>query len=52
MNKLDPSKIKWEIKVRAQAVWKGITRDTKEFRGLNILFIDDSVKNIYTIIFN
>ncbi|WOH08817.1 hypothetical protein DCAR_0728266 [Daucus carota subsp. sativus] len=50
VNKLDPSKIKWEIKVRAQAVWKGITRDTKEFRGLNILFIDDSNSRIHAFI--
>lgn len=45
LNKLNSSKIRWEIQVRAQAVWKGITRDTKEFRGMNVLFIDDSVFN-------
>lgn len=48
---LNSSKIKWNIRVRAQAIWKGITRESKEFRGINILFIDDSVRvtNYFTI---
>lgn len=44
---LNPSKIKWNIRVRAQAIWRGITRETKEFRGLNIIFVDDSVRENY-----
>ena len=43
LNKLNSSKIKWVIRVRAQAIWKGITRETNEFRGIIMLFIDDSV---------
>lgn len=41
--KLNSSTIKWTVRARAQAVWKGITRETKEFRGLNLLLVDDSV---------
>ncbi|KAL1808435.1 hypothetical protein ACET3Z_025425 [Daucus carota] len=37
-------------RARAQAVWKGITRETKEFRGLNILFVDDSRSRIHGFI--
>ena len=40
---LNTSTIKWTVRARAQAIWKGITRDTKEFRGINILLVDDSV---------
>ena len=45
---LNSSTMKWTIRARAQAVWKGITRETKEFRGLNILFVDDSVSALTT----
>ncbi|KAL8148157.1 hypothetical protein AgCh_005489 [Apium graveolens] len=38
---LDDSTDEWRLKVRAQAVWKGITRQTGEFRGFSIIFIDD-----------
>ncbi|KAK1368763.1 hypothetical protein POM88_034855 [Heracleum sosnowskyi] len=37
----------WTIRVRAQAVWKGINRMTQEFRGLNVIFIDDSNSRIH-----
>ncbi|WOH15092.1 hypothetical protein DCAR_0934629 [Daucus carota subsp. sativus] len=50
ITKLNSSTIKWTIKARAQAVWKGITRDSKEFRGLNILFVDDSRTRIHGFI--
>lgn len=43
LTKINASKIKWKIRVRAQALWKGITRKTKEFRGLNMILVDDSV---------
>lgn len=42
---LKPLKIKWCIRVRVQAVWKGITRETKEFRGINLILVDDSVRS-------
>lgn len=47
ITKLSPSKIKWNIRVRIQALWKGITRDTNEFRGINLILVDDSVSVIY-----
>ncbi|KAK1347228.1 DUF223 domain-containing protein [Heracleum sosnowskyi] len=47
---LNSSKIKWKIRVRAQAIWRGITRDTKEFRGINIIFIDDSDSRIHAFV--
>ncbi|XP_017217090.1 uncharacterized protein LOC108194647 [Daucus carota subsp. sativus] len=50
LNKLNSSKIKWVIRVRAQAIWKGITRETNEFRGINMLFIDDSNTRIHAFI--
>lgn len=45
IKKLNDSQVKWHIRVRAQAIWKGIQRDTKEFRGINIMFVDDSVRD-------
>lgn len=46
ITKLTPSRIKWNIRVKTQAVWKGITRETKEFRGINMILVDDSVSSI------
>lgn len=50
---LTPLKIKWCIRVRVQAVWKGITRETQEFRGINLILVDDSVRlktvSIYSV---
>ncbi|KAK1371082.1 hypothetical protein POM88_037174 [Heracleum sosnowskyi] len=40
----------WTIRVRAQAVWKGINRMTQEFRGLNVIFIDDSNSRIHAFL--
>lgn len=34
----------WNIRVRAQFIWKGVNAQTGEFRGYNILFVDDSVR--------
>lgn len=36
----------YSVCVKAQAIWKGINRKTNEFRGFNILFIDEQVINI------
>lgn len=41
---VNSSSIKWCVRVRIQALWHGITRETKEFRGINMLLIDDSVR--------
>ena len=46
VEKLDDSKDEWTVRVRAQSVWKGITKKTGEFRGLNIIFFDDYVRLI------
>ncbi|KAK1356137.1 hypothetical protein POM88_049393 [Heracleum sosnowskyi] len=40
----------WTIRVRAQAIWKGINRMTQEFRGLNVIFIDDSNSRIHAFL--
>ncbi|KAK1377746.1 hypothetical protein POM88_024490 [Heracleum sosnowskyi] len=47
---LNDSKYEWRIRVRAQAIWKGITRESKEFRGFNIIFIDDTNCRIHAYI--
>ncbi|KAK1352359.1 hypothetical protein POM88_053298 [Heracleum sosnowskyi] len=36
--------------VRAQTIWKGINRRTNEFRGFNIIFIDDQNCRIHAFI--
>ena len=33
----------WTLRVRAQTVWKSINRQTNEFKGVNVIFMDDSV---------
>ena len=33
----------WSVIVRAQSIWDGINRTTLEFRGLNVILIDDEV---------
>ncbi|KAK1396629.1 DUF223 domain-containing protein [Heracleum sosnowskyi] len=50
ITKLNGSKIKWNIRVRAQAAWKGITRETKEFRGINMILVDDSRFRIHAFV--
>ncbi|KAK1361527.1 hypothetical protein POM88_046001 [Heracleum sosnowskyi] len=47
---LDDSTEEWRLRVRAQAIWKGITRQTGEFRGYNIIFIDDYSSRIHAFI--
>ncbi|KAK1379222.1 hypothetical protein POM88_025966 [Heracleum sosnowskyi] len=47
LSKLDMSTYDWECRVRAQAVWKAMNRETQEFWGLNIIFIDDSNSRIH-----
>ncbi|XP_017226416.1 uncharacterized protein LOC108202502 [Daucus carota subsp. sativus] len=50
VEKLDDSKDEWTVRVRAQSVWKGITKKTGEFRGLNIIFFDDYSSRIHGFI--
>ena len=49
---LDDSRDDWTIQVRAQSIWKGITKKTGEFRGYNIVFFDDSVRYVDLFLFN
>lgn len=44
---LNDFKAKWSLRVRAQSIWKGITKKTGEFRGYNIIFFDDYVSVIH-----
>ncbi|KAK1404591.1 hypothetical protein POM88_004196 [Heracleum sosnowskyi] len=47
---LDDSTDEWNLRVRTQAIWKGITRQTCEFRGYNIIFFDDYSSRIHAFI--
>ena len=42
----------WLIRVKAQAVWKGVNRTTGEFKALNVVFFDDSVSFLFYTSFN
>lgn len=42
--RIETCTIKWSIRVRIQALWHGITRESKTFRGINMLLIDDCVR--------
>ncbi|KAL1831094.1 hypothetical protein ACET3Z_000745 [Daucus carota] len=50
MTNLSDEKIEWSISVRAQSFWEGINRTTREFRGLNVIFIDDDNCRIHAFI--
>ncbi|KAL1804911.1 hypothetical protein ACET3Z_027979 [Daucus carota] len=50
-DELDESSTDWCIHVRAQAVWKGVNKKTKEFRGYNIISIDDSNCRIHAFVY-
>ncbi|KAK1353899.1 hypothetical protein POM88_052264 [Heracleum sosnowskyi] len=47
---LNDSREDWILRVRAQAIWKGITKQTGEFRGYNIIFFDDYSSRIHAFI--
>ncbi|KAK1359342.1 hypothetical protein POM88_043816 [Heracleum sosnowskyi] len=44
---LKSSSYDWKIRVRLQAVWKGLNRETKEIYGLNMIFTDDSNARVH-----
>lgn len=46
VDQLDDSKNNWEIRVRAQAIWKGVSREKNEFCGYNLIFVDDCVSHL------
>ncbi|KAK1363372.1 hypothetical protein POM88_038933 [Heracleum sosnowskyi] len=41
---------KWNCRVRAQAIWKGISRETQQCFGINIIFLDDFNNRIHAFI--
>ncbi|KAL1805639.1 hypothetical protein ACET3Z_028707 [Daucus carota] len=47
---ITPEKTEWCVRVRAQTIWEGINRATNEFRGLNVIFIDDESCRIHAFI--
>ncbi|KAK1378562.1 hypothetical protein POM88_025306 [Heracleum sosnowskyi] len=47
---LTTEKVVWSIRVRAQTIWKGINRTTNEFRGFNIIFMDEQNCRIHAFI--
>lgn len=36
LDDLDDSQTQWNVRVRAQSIWEGVSRETKEFRGFDI----------------
>ncbi|KAL1833682.1 hypothetical protein ACET3Z_003333 [Daucus carota] len=47
---LHSERTEWTLRVRAQAIWKGVNRVTQEFRGLNVIFVDDSNWRIHAFV--
>ncbi|KAK1376255.1 DUF223 domain-containing protein [Heracleum sosnowskyi] len=44
---LNGSTYNWQTRVRLQYTWKGINRQTQEYYGINMIFIDDSNSRIH-----
>ncbi|KAK1376043.1 hypothetical protein POM88_032236 [Heracleum sosnowskyi] len=47
LNNIDTATYDWKCRVRLQNFWKGIKRETQEYYGLNMIFIDDSNSRIH-----
>ena len=47
---LKEERTEWTLQVRAQVVWKVINRQSQEFRGMNIIFIDDRYELRYLLL--
>ncbi|KAK1393411.1 hypothetical protein POM88_012467 [Heracleum sosnowskyi] len=47
---LKVSKYNSNIRVRVQAVWRGVTKDTKDLKGINIILVDDSSNRIHAFV--
>lgn len=39
----------WKIKVKVIIIWKGATKTGDEFKGFNILLLDNKVSNYYIL---
>ncbi|KAK1368802.1 hypothetical protein POM88_034894 [Heracleum sosnowskyi] len=50
LSSLDTNTYNWNCRVRAQTIWKGISRETKKCFGINIIFLDDSNNRIQAFI--
>ncbi|KAL1828826.1 hypothetical protein ACET3Z_007238 [Daucus carota] len=50
LTNITTDKTEWCVRVRAQTIWEGINRATQEFRGLNVIFIDDESCRIHAFI--
>lgn len=44
---IDTTTYDWQCKVRAQTVWNGMNKEMYQSWGMNIIFLDDSVCNLY-----
>lgn len=52
LENIDTTTYDWECRVRAQTVWKGINRETNQYWGINIVFVDDAICHlILTLLF-
>lgn len=49
ISNIDSTTYDWVCRVRVQSFWKGLNRETKEFWGINMVLIDDSVCLGYNI---
>ncbi|KAL1824304.1 hypothetical protein ACET3Z_011082 [Daucus carota] len=50
LQNLHTDKTEWTIRARAQSIWEGINRATNEFKGLNVMLIDDSSTRIHAFL--
>ncbi|KAK1383282.1 hypothetical protein POM88_021017 [Heracleum sosnowskyi] len=50
LSDIETKSFKWNCRVRAQAIWKGISRETQQCFGINIIFLDDSNNRIHAFI--
>nr|XP_017233406.1 PREDICTED: uncharacterized protein LOC108207474 [Daucus carota subsp. sativus]XP_017256662.1 PREDICTED: uncharacterized protein LOC108226225 [Daucus carota subsp. sativus]XP_017256744.1 PREDICTED: uncharacterized protein LOC108226311 [Daucus carota subsp. sativus] len=50
LQNLHTDKTEWTIRARAQSIWEGINRTTNEFKGLNVMLIDDSSTRIHAFL--
>ncbi|KAL1803642.1 hypothetical protein ACET3Z_032289 [Daucus carota] len=47
---LHSERTEWTLRVQAQSIWKSINRQTQEFRGLNVIFIDEENSRIHAFV--
>ncbi|KAK1361632.1 hypothetical protein POM88_046106 [Heracleum sosnowskyi] len=47
---IDTTTFKWNCRVRAQAIWKEISKETQQCFGINVIFLDDSNNRIHSFV--